>query len=78
MLQSVYMWFLYELIYLCLQMADLSDLETELESASVQDRILYEAALLELQHGTIPCRVLRYTLSQQNKQLFPDSCLIDM
>jgi len=38
-------------------MADLSDLEDHKES--FQHLALYEAALLELSHGSVPCRALR-------------------
>ena len=40
-----------------LQMADLSDLEDHIEH--YQHLALYEAALLELEHGSIPLRTLR-------------------
>jgi len=43
-------------------MADLSDLEDHKES--FQHLGLYEAALLELSHGSVPCRALRYWYSR--------------
>ena len=41
-------------------MADLSDLEDQKETH--HHLVLYEAALLELTHGNIPCRTLRSVL----------------
>lgn len=60
-------WELVRLFDLCLelmfaafctfQMADLSDLEDHKET--FQHLALYEAALLELTYGSVPCRCLR-------------------
>ncbi len=44
------------------QMADLSDIEDQIDT--YQHLVFYEAALLELTHGSIPCRTLRYPLAE--------------
>jgi len=45
-------------------MADLSDLDDQRET--FQHLALYEAALLELSHGTVQVRVLRYFVATVN------------
>ena len=58
-------------------MADLSDLEDQKETH--HHLVLYEAALLELTHGNIPCRTLRSVLKIYNDYVYRfvyKSCII--
>ena len=50
-------------------MADLSDLEDQKDTH--HHLVLYEAALLELTHGNIPCRTLRLVMNSYNVYVYP-------
>ena len=50
-------------------MADLSDLEDQKETH--HHLVLYEAALLELTHGNIPCRTLRSVMKSYIVYVYP-------